>query len=155
MCTFRRASSTRVPPTMWSPFVHVNRRGQKYADVGTLVPWAVFERVIPLSTHKAPWSTQRLWSEFGIIKEEVCSYSCLRFLWSYPFESWSVYASPRWLTQETYCYGHHIFPCCGWQCKVVTVPKVIDGCILWKGKRFAFMTEYGYDDPVTTHVYRF
>ena len=30
---------------------------------------------------KPPWSTQRLWSEFGIIKE-VFSYSCLRFLWS-------------------------------------------------------------------------
>ena len=58
----------------------VNTKEKKYADVGTSVPWAGFERVIPLSTHKAPWSP-RLWSEFGIIKE-VFSYSCLRFLWS-------------------------------------------------------------------------
>lgn len=82
MCTFRRASSTRVPPTVWSTFAHVSARKRNYADVGTSVPWAGFERVIPLSTHKAPWSTQRLWSEFGIVKQEVCSYSCLRFLWS-------------------------------------------------------------------------
>jgi hypothetical protein len=82
VCTFRRASNTRVPPTVWSPFAHVNTREQKCTDVGTSVLWAGFERVFQLPTLKAPWSTQRLWSEFWITKEEVCSYSCPRFLWS-------------------------------------------------------------------------
>jgi len=66
---------------------------------------------------------------------ELLKKKCVRihvsdFSGRHSFESCGVYAAPIWLTQETYCYGRHIFPCCGWQCKVVTVPKVIDGFIL-------------------------
>jgi hypothetical protein len=126
-----------------------NTRETKYTHVSTLVPWAGFEHVIPLSTHKAPWSTQRLWSEFGIIKEEVCSYSCLRFLWSSSVRIVQCLCATRMTNTGNILLWPSHFPCCGLQCKVVTVPKVIDGFILWQGKRFAFVTEYRYDDPVT------
>jgi hypothetical protein len=155
VCTFRRASSTRVPPTVWSPFAHVNTREKKSADVGTSVPWAGFEHVIPISTLKPPPGPRNDCDRNLELLKKFVHIHVSDFSGRHPFESCSVYAPPRWLTQETYCYDHHIFPCCGLQCKVVTVPKVTDGFILWQGKQFAFVTEYRYDDPLMTHVWRF
>jgi hypothetical protein len=153
VCTFRRASNTRVPQTVWSPFAHVNTREQKCADVGTSVPWAGFERVIPLPTLKAPWSTQRLWSELWIIKEEVCSYSCLRFLWS----SSARIVQCLCTTQMTNTGNILLWPAhfsLLWSAMQSSYNPKSDMTLFCDKANDLHLWQYRYDDPVTTHIWR-
>lgn len=153
MWWLRRASNTRVPPTLCSPFAHVNTREQKYADVGTSVPSAGFEHIILLSTHKAPWSTQDCDRNLELLKKKCVRIHVSDFSGRHPFESYSVCAPPRWLTQETYLLWPSHFSLL-WSAMQSSYSPKSDWC-LWQGKPFAFVTEYRYDDPVTTHVWRF